>query len=211
MPLPSNSFLPRSAEPHLHLYKPKIIWIRIWQRLDLWQRYLVCLSLWRIQYVLKSQTYADASIPDVTGSVFMQRFSLFLAHCTLPLICLLTLYVNTSHLFLGSLCPSSIVHYLYPSSMPLPSFFLLLILGFSMSLFRLLLSPLILCVTTSLPFLPWFSVSLSFLLWFSVSLPHSPFSGLILCVPSFLLWFSMSLPHSPFSPDSLCPYTPYYF
>ena len=112
-------FSPEALSP-TYTIVPKIIWIGIWPRLDPWQRYIVCLSLWRIQYVLKSQTYADASIPDVAGSVFMQRFSLFLAHCTLPLICLLTLYVNTSHLFLGSLCPSSIVHYLYPSSMPLP-------------------------------------------------------------------------------------------
>ena len=74
-------FSPEALSP-TYTIVPKIIWIGIWPRLDPWQRYIVCLSLWRIQYVLKSQTYADASIPDVTGSVFMQRFSLFLAHCT---------------------------------------------------------------------------------------------------------------------------------
>ena len=169
------------AEPHLH-YSAKN---------NLNRNLTTVGSVTTIYSMFKSLTYTVcAQKPDICRCIYPRRDRLgFYAeiqfifgplYSTLPLICLLTLYVNTSHLFLGSLCPSSIVHYLYPSSMPLPSFFLLLILGFSMSLFRLLLSPLILCV----PIL----------------------SPLILCVPTSLPFLRPDSLSLPFSSDSLCPY-----
>ena len=179
MPLPSNSFLPRSAEPHLH-YSAKN---------NLNRNLTTVGSVTTIYSMFKSLTYTVcAQKPDICRCIYPRRDRLgFYAEIQFIFG---PLYIAT-HLFTDSLCQ----YFPFIPWFSVPLLHCPLSITFLYAIAFLLSTPNPWILYVPIPTSPFSSDSLCPYPFSSDSLCHylTPLSPLILCVPSF-------------PSDSLCPY-----